>query len=116
MRLWGYGLRTNDAKPLVALSPPKKPCEGCKAFAKSLKQRHHQGWSVDFPGLKVHKITASKVGDNAYVRAVVDIPESDSYNSDGSYRNTSKQHNGAIFEVLMHFKKKHYRLLAFTVS
>ncbi len=64
----------------------------------------------------MHKITASKVGDNAYVRAVVDIPESDSYNSDGSYRNTSKQHNGAIFEVLMHFKKKHYRLLAFTVS
>jgi hypothetical protein len=116
MGLWGYGLRTNDAKPLVALSPPKKPCGGCKAFARSLKKRHRQGWTVDFPGLQVRKITTKKVGDNAYAKATVDIPETDSYNSDGSFRNTNKQHKGASFEMLMHFKKKRYRLLAFTVS
>jgi hypothetical protein len=116
MRLWGYGLRTNDAKPLVRLSPPKKPCRGCKDFARSLQKRRKQGWSVDFPGLKVHKMTATKVGDNTYVRAIVDIPASDSLNRDGSFRNTNKAHNGAKFEMLMHLKKKHYQLLAFTVS
>jgi hypothetical protein len=116
MRLWGYGLRTNDAKPLVSLSPGKKQCRGCKGYARSLQQRRKHGWSVDFPGVSVHKVTVKKVGDDAYVKAKVDIPESDTYNRDGSFRNTNKAHNGAAFEMLVHFKKNRYQLLAFTVS
>ncbi len=117
MALWGYGLRTNDSKPLVSLSPGKKQCRGCKPYARSLKLRQKRGWSVDFPGVSVHKVTAEKVGDNAYVKASVDIPASDTYNRDGTFRNTNKAHDGAKFEMLVHFKKKKgYQLLAFTVS
>jgi hypothetical protein len=116
MRLWSYGLRTNDPKPLVSLSPGKKQCRGCKGYAKSLQQRRKRGWAVDFPGLSVHKVTVKKVGENAYVKAIVDIPASDTYNRDGTFRNTNKAHNGAAFEMLVHFKKKGYQLLAFTVS
>src|SRR5690349_24024103 len=56
MALWGYGLRTNDPRPLVSLSPHKKPCEGCKAWTTSLRQRRKQGWYVDLPGLRIHKV------------------------------------------------------------
>jgi hypothetical protein len=116
MRLWGYGLRNNDAKPLVALSPKKKPCRGCKDYARALQQRRKRGWAVDFPGVTVHKLTTAKVKGDTYVKAVVDVPASDTYNRDGSFRNTNKAHNGAAFEMLVHFEKKGYRLLAFTVS
>jgi hypothetical protein len=116
MQLWSYGLRTNDPKPLVSLSPKKKPCFGCKPYARSLQQRRKHGWTVDFPGLSVHKVTAKKVRDNTYVKAVVDIPESDTYKRDGSYRSTNPAHEGATFEMLVHFEKKGYRLLSFTVS
>ena len=100
----------------MSLSPGKKQCRGCKGYAKSLQQRRKRGWAVDFPGLSVHKVTAKKVGENAYVKAIVDIPASDTYNRDGTFRNTNKAHNGAAFEMLVHFKKKGYQLLAFTVS
>jgi hypothetical protein len=116
MRLWGYGLRNNDPKPLVSLSPPKKPCRGCKDYARSLQQRRKHGWAVDFPGVSVHKVTTKRIGDNAYVKAIVDVPASDTYNRDGSFRNTNAAHNGAEFQMLVHFQKKRYQLLAFTVS
>jgi hypothetical protein len=116
MRLWGYGLRNNDAKPLVSLSPKKKPCRGCKDYARSLQQRRKRGWTVDFPGVTVHKLTTAKVQGDTYVKAVVDIPASNTYNRDGSFRNTNKAHNGAAFEMLLHFEKLGYQLLAFTVS
>jgi hypothetical protein len=116
MQLWGYGLRNNDAKPLVALSPKKKPCRGCKDYAKSLQQRRKRGWAVDFPGVTVHKLTTAKVENGTYVKATVDIPESDTYNRDGSFRNTNAAHNGAAFEMLVHYDKLGYQLLAFTVS
>ncbi len=116
MQLWGYGLRNNDAKPLVSLSPKKKPCRGCKDYAASLQQRRKRGWAVDFPGITVHKLTTAKVRGGTYVKAVVDIPASDTYNRDGSFRNTNKAHNGAAFEMLVHFDKSGYQLLSFTVS
>jgi hypothetical protein len=116
MALWGYGLRTNDPRPLVSLSPRTKPCRGCTAFAASLRKRHKQGWYVDFVDVSVGKLSVKKVGDNTYAKAKVDIPESDSYNFDGSFRNTNRAHRGATFEVLMHYRAKRYRLLAFTVS
>jgi hypothetical protein len=116
MAVWAYALRTDDAKPLVALSPQAKKCEGCKAFATSMKKRKKAGWYVALTGLDVRKITLKKVDDNVYARASVNVPQSDSYNSDGSFRNTNKAHRGATFEVLMHRGAKHFQLLAFTVS
>lgn len=115
MDLWGYGLRTDNAKPIVALSP-KKPCRGCAEFAATLEKRKQQGWSVDFAGLEVRKVLLKQVAGNTYARSTVNIPKSDSYNSDGTFRNTNKSHNGATFEVLMSYTKKKYHLLAFTVS
>ena len=116
MDLWGYGLRTNNAKPIVALSPKGKPCRGCAEFAATLKERKQQGWSVDFAGLKVRKVVPKQVAGHTYARSTVDIPKSDSYNTDGTFRNTNEEHNGATFEVLMSYTKKRYHLLAFTVS
>jgi hypothetical protein len=116
MALWGYALRNNDARALVALSAPGKKCQGCRPFATSLRQREKAGWYVDFAGVDVHKVTVKKVDDNVYAKAKVDIPESDSYNADGSFRNTNRAHRDATFEVLMHRGDKRFQLLAFTVS
>ncbi len=116
MLLWGYALRTNDAAALTALSAPGEKCQGCKVFAASLKKRKKQGWYVDFPGVTVRKVTVKPVDDNVYAKATVDVPRSDSYNSDGSFRNTNQAHRGATFEVLMHRGAKRFQLLAFTVS
>jgi hypothetical protein len=121
MATWAYALRTNDAKPLVSLSPKGDACAGCDAFAAEMGKRRKQGWSVDFPGLAVRQVrlraqeTAAGV-PVTYARARVDIPESDSFNADGSYRNTSAAHDDARFEVVMRFTGERYRLLAFTVS
>jgi hypothetical protein len=116
MALWGYALRNNDPRALVALSAPGQKCRGCKPFAASLRKREKAGWYVDFAGVDVHRVTVKKVDDNVYAKATVDIPESDSYNADGSFRNTNKAHPGATFEVLMHRGDKRFQLLAFTVS
>lgn len=116
MDLWGYGLRTDNAKPIVALSPKAKPCRGCTEFTATLTRRHKQGWSVDFAGVKVRKVVLKQVAGNTYARSTVDIAKSDSYNTDGTFRNTNKKHDGATFEVLMSYARKKYHLLAFTVS
>lgn len=116
MALWGYALRSNDARALVALSAPGEKCQGCKALTTSLHQRKQAGWHVDFAGVDVRKLTVKKVDDNVYAKAKVDIPESDSYNADGTFRNTNRAHPGATFEVLMHRGAKRFQLLSFTVS
>ena len=116
MDLWGYALRTDDARALVALSAPGSPCRGCTAFATSMQKRRKQGWYVDFPGVRVRTVTVRPVDGNVYARAKVDVPQSDSYDTDGSFRNTNAAHRGATFEVLMHRGKKRFQLLAFTVS
>jgi hypothetical protein len=116
MDLWGYALRTDDARALVALSAPGRTCRGCAVFADSMATRKKQGWYVDFPGLRVHAVTVKPVDDNVYAKASVDVPQSDSYDFDGSFRNTNRAHRGATFEVLMHRGTKRFQLLAFTVS
>ena len=116
MDLWGYALRTNDAKPLTALSAGAKPCGGCAALARTLATRRDQGWTVDFPGLTVRRVAVAGDGKQRVARAVVDIPENDSYNDDGTYRNTSPAHAGARFVVQMRYAKKRYQLVSFTVS
>ncbi len=116
MDLWAYALRTNDAKPLSALALGKKPCGGCAALTRELGQRRTQGWTVDLPGVRVRKAKVTRQGDVQVVRAVVDIPQSDSYNADGTFRNTSPAHPGATFEVQMRMSDRRYRLVSFTVS
>jgi len=119
MDLWGYALRTNDARPLVAASLAGKPCGGCKPLAADLAKRKQQGWSVDFSGVTVHGIALPpkqpKKGP-VTATATVDIPESDSFNDDGSYRNTNPAHPGVKFVVRMTYTKKGYRLVSFTVG
>lgn len=117
MDLWGYGLRTDDAHPLTALSPGgKAACGGCRVFAATLAKRHRQGWTVDFPGLDVRSVKVRSQGQLRVATATVDVPESDSYDDDGSYRNTSPAHRGATFVVRMRAEPHRYRLLSFTLS
>jgi len=117
MAVWSYGLRTDDAKPLVALAGGRSAaCAGCQAYRKDLARRRDQGWTVDFPGLRIRSVKLLRQQDGVLARARVDVPESDSYLSDGSYRNTSKAHPNALFEVLMRHTPGRYRLVAFTVS
>ena len=44
------------------------------------------------------------------------IPESDSYQDDGSYRSTSPAHEDATFTVTMRLTKTGYRLVSFRVG
>jgi hypothetical protein len=115
MDLWEFALRTNDAEPLVALGRGK-PCGGCPALQRELARRAADGWTVDFVGLDVRRVTVGKRGDAQVARATVDIPESDSYNVDGTYRNSNPAHSGATFETVMRFVGGRYRLLSFSVS
>lgn len=116
MDLWAYALRTNDAKPLSALGVGTKPCGGCAALTHELGRRRTQGWTVDLAGVRVKKFRITRQGDVQVVRAGVDIPQSDSYNADGTFRNTSPAHPGATFEVQMRLTDRRYRLVSFTVS
>jgi hypothetical protein len=116
MDLWGYALRTNDAAPLSKLGGAKS-CGGCAALSTELARREKQGWVVDFAGLAVRSVSVAKPrGAERVARARVDIPASDSYNTDGSFRNTSPAHAGSTFLVRMRYADKHYRLVSFTVS
>jgi hypothetical protein len=113
--LWGFALRTNDVRPLSALGRGK-PCGGCPALRRELAQRADQGWSVDFAGAQVHGIKLAGQGKVEVASATVDIPESDSFNTDGTFRNTNPAHSGATFTVQMRYTGKQYQLLAFSVS
>lgn len=114
--LWGYALRTDDAHPLTALAPAHHPCAGCAALASTLRRRDQQGWSVDFPRVPVRKVTLHRTGGDQVATAVVDIPQSDSYYRDGSYRNSNPAHPRARFTVRMRAVAKSYRLVEFSIS
>lgn len=116
MDLWAYALRTNDPKPLAAARLGKPPCGGCAPLAKELASRRTQGWSVDFPGLTVRSLALSSQGSDRVARARVDVPASDSYNDDGTFRNTSPAHKGATFLVQMRYVKSRWRLVSFSAG
>lgn len=126
MKAWGYALRANDPRPLTRLSPHGSPCRGCTDLARTLHERRKQGWAVRFPGVVVRSIEVTerhgkaakgaKKATEAHAVAKVDIPPSDSYNADGSFRNANRAHPNARFEVLMRYTSRGYRLLSFTVS
>ena len=123
MKVWGYTLRTDDPRPLTRLGPPGSPCRGCTDLARELRKRRKQGWAVHFPGVVVRTIKVTrrhakgaKKGKQADAMAKVDIPRSDSYNADGTFRNTNPAHPHASFDVRMRYTPKGYRLLSFSVS
>ena len=113
---WGYALATNDPDPLVGLSPGKKPCVGCKELAAELRDRKKQGWYVDFPGAEVKEATIDQRAGKSLAQMTVSVPESDTYNDDGTYRSTNPGHPKGTFEVEMRFKKPKFELLSFRVS
>lgn len=113
---WGYALRTNDPQPLLVLSPKTKSCVGCPQLKSELLKREKQGWYVDFPGAEVEKADLKNAGATWTARMPVLIPESDSYNEDGTYRSTNRAHPKGSFEVEMRFEKGSFELVAFRVS
>ena len=116
MDLWGFALRTNDVRPLMSLGTGARPCGGCAALRSELARRRAEKWSVDFRGVDVHRVRVSGPARAAVARSTVDIPASDSFNDDGTFRNTSPAHAGASFDVHMRFTGTAYRLVSFTVS
>lgn len=117
MDAWSWSLRSNDAGPLLDVSPSRRqPCQGCRALERELEGRADEGWYVDFPGLTVERTRLRRDGTDVIATSRVDIPESDSYQDDGSYRSTSPAHNGATFTVTMRHVKGSYRLVSFAVG
>ena len=60
-------------------------------------------------------VGAAATGDRV-ARATVDIPASDSYTTDGTFRNTSPAHKGATFVVRMRYVRTQWRLVSFSVG
>lgn len=115
---WGYALATNEASAVSDLSAKGSSCQGCKELEKELAQRSKQGWSVDFPGATVDKITVKGAGAPATFEstAVIDIPASRSYFEDGTYRNENEAFKNAKFVVGMKYTKARYVLLSYRVA
>ena len=117
---WGYALATNDATALTGLSPSRKEqCRGCKELATELRSRADEGWHVEFPGATVRRTTLSREGERILATTVADIPASQSYFDDGTFRNDNEAHAGARFLIDLRIdgegKKRHYVLLAFSL-
>ena len=113
---WGFALRTNNPEPVLQLSPKSRPCEGCQRLKSELRTRDRQGWYVEFPGAQVNKIDVESTGETSVATMSVALPESDSYNDDGSYRNTNPAHPNSSFEVKMRLTKGAFVLIAFSVG
>lgn len=112
---WGYALGTNNARPLVQLSPGKQPCDGCSQLQEALAEREAEGWYVDFPGAEVTANTVEAQGSTAVSEMDIVIPKSDSYNEDGSFRGANPAHPKSSFDVQMRFTRDGFELLAFRV-
>jgi hypothetical protein len=115
---WGYALATNEAEAVAELSPEGSPCKGCPELEKELRKRSKEGWNVDFPGAEVNKVTVKPAGPPRTFDAVatIDIPESQSYFEDGTFRNENKAFDDAEFAVQMRWNGKRYLLLSYTLS
>ena len=117
---WGYALSTNDATAVTGLSPSKKEqCRGCADLTAELRKRTKEGWHVVFPGAEVKKTTLGRDGERILATTVADIPASQSFFDDGSFRNDNAAHPGATFLIDLRIdgaaKKRHYVLLGFSL-
>jgi hypothetical protein len=115
---WGYALATNEPGAVTDLSPEGAPCKGCSDLEKELTNRSKEGWNVDFPGAEVNKVTVEPAGPPRTFDAVatIDIPESQSYFEDGSFRNDNKAFDDAEFTVQMRWTGNRYLLLSYSLS
>ena len=64
----------------------------------------------------MRSIALSSQGGERVAQARVDVPASDSYNDDGTFRNTSPAHKGAEFLVQMRYVKSQWRLVSFSAG
>ena len=117
---WGYALATNDATAVTDLSPSRKEqCRGCKELRAELQRRAKEGWHVAFPGAKVRRTQLDTRDDRILATTTADIPASQSYFDDGTFRNDNEAHRGAKFLIDLGIagegRKRRYVLLAFSV-
>ncbi len=100
LQAWIYSLNTNDAQALLDISGAK-PCEGCAELAAELESRQKAGWYVGLEGVRVTRVDLTGQGRSARAVISVAIPESSTYNEDGSYRSSNPAHPRSTFEVAM---------------
>lgn len=116
MASWAWSLQANDAEPLLEAGPARRPCTGCRELARELRTRDRQEWYVDLPALRVDRTRLRREGDEVVASSRVDIPESDTYFYDGTYRSTNPPHDGATFSVRMRWVGDRYVLVSFTIA
>ncbi len=114
LQAWIYALNTNDPAPLLEVSGPK-PCTGCAQLARELKSREKQGWYVALQGVRVSSTEVTTSARTARVVMAVQIPESASYNEDGTFRSTNPAHPRSRFAVEMTRKGSGFRLESFSL-
>jgi hypothetical protein len=112
---WSYALSSNDISPLL-FAGGGDLCTGCDVLDKTLHQRTKEHWSVLPFSVRVRKSVVAATDTKANVQLTVDLPETQSFFRNGSYRNTSPAHPGATFLVKMSVLKGAYRLDSFTLS
>lgn len=114
---WAWSLHANDAEPLVLASRSRKRlCTGCRDLVQELRERDRQGWYVDLPAVSVERTRLEREGDEVVATSRVDIPESDTYFYDGTFRSANPSHANATFTVRMRRTPERYVLVSFTVA
>lgn len=114
---WAWALQANDAEPLVLVSrSPQRLCTGCRDLVRELRKRDRQGWYVDLPAVSVQRTRLRRDGDEVVATSRVDIPESDTYFYDGTFRSTNRAHDDAAFTVRMRKSRDGYVLVSFTLA
>lgn len=117
MASWAWSLQANDATPLLEASRSRKrPCSGCRELDQELRKRDRQGWYVDLPALRVERTRLRRDGNEVVARSRVDIPESETYFYDGTFRSTNRAHDDATFLVRMRRADDRYVLVSFTLG
>lgn len=114
LQAWIYSLNTNDAQALLDISGAK-PCEGCAELAAELESRQKAGWYVGLEGVRVTRVDLTGRGRSARAVISVAIPESGTYNEDGSYRSSNPAHPRSTFEVAIAREGERFRLVAFSL-
>lgn len=114
LEAWIYALNTNDPQALLDVSG-KKPCGGCTQLAGELESRQEQGWYVELEGVQVSGVDVIAEGEAARAVMSVAIPESSTYNEDGSFRSGNPAHPRSTFEVDMVHEGGEFRLVAFSL-
>lgn len=116
---WGYGLQTNDPSVLLDASG-KRACRGCDTYRDELEQRAKENWYVQFPGATVRRATFRADGPVEVGRLVVEIPASQSFFEDGTFRNDNKAYKRARFLIDLRAdgqgERRRWTLLAFSIK